>query len=260
MNIDGLKSLTADLKPLKTNSSEAEKKRVKKICNQFEAIFVAKLLESMRTSKESGLFGDGFGADTYQSMFEGKVAEQIASTGQVGISNVLYQSLFSDSKEQINPESMISNFTLPRNVIPPKLDESFDKRIEKFDNIIESAASKYGMPKGLLVAVIKTESYGDAFAVSKAGAKGLMQLMDETASDLGVRNSFDPKENVFAGARYLKSQLVTFKGDLDLALAAYNAGPANVEKYNGIPPFKETQNYVRKVKTLLNETRVTIRG
>ena len=253
MSIEGINNLSTDLKPLNADSSEAEKKRVKKICDQFEAIFVSKLLESMRTSEESGLFGEGFGADTYQSLFESKVAEQIASTGQIGMSNVLYQSLFSDSNEKANPASLVSNFAIPKSAFAKRLDGDFTLRVKKFDEIIDSASKQHDLPKELITAVIKTESYGDAFAVSKAGAKGLMQLMDETASDLGVRNSFDPKENIFGGTQYLKTQLNTFNGDLKLALAAYNAGPANVAKYNGIPPFKETQNYVRKVIASIKE-------
>jgi Rod binding domain-containing protein len=252
MSIEGLNN-TANLKPLNAHSSEAEKKRAKKICNQFEALFVAKLLGSMRSTEKSGLFGDGFGADTYQGLFESKVAEKIASTGEIGIGKVLYQGLFSDSEIGRGPDSIKSNFTFPKTKRSIQTDGNFDQRVQKFNDIIASASKRYNLPKELIVAVIKAESYCDAFAVSKAGAKGLMQLMDETASDLGVQNSFDPKENVFGGTQYLKSQLEAFNGNLELALAAYNAGPANVEKYNGVPPFKETQAYVQKIKDSLYE-------
>ncbi|MGI9951903.1 lytic transglycosylase domain-containing protein [Moorellaceae bacterium AZ2] len=115
---------------------------------------------------------------------------------------------------------------------------------------LEDVASRYQLPLGLLQAVVKVESNFNPLAVSPSGALGLMQLMPETARALGVKNPFDPRENLEAGARYLRQMLDFFKGRVDLALAAYNAGPGAVLRFGGIPPYRETQEYVRKVKEM----------
>ena len=117
----------------------------------------------------------------------------------------------------------------------------------EFESIINSCSLQYGVDKTLVKAVIQAESNYNPNAVSRKGAAGLMQLMPKTAQSLKVVDSLNPSENIRGGVRYLRFLLDTFKGDVALALAAYNAGLSNVAKHKGIPPFSETKNYVAKV-------------
>lgn len=128
---------------------------------------------------------------------------------------------------------------------------------ESMDDIFEEAASIYDISVDLLKAVAKAESNFNPGAVSHAGAIGVMQLMPGTASSLGVTDPYDARQNIMGGAKYLKSNLERYGGDVSLALAAYNAGPGSVEKYGGVPPYAETQNYVRKVGSYLNGSPLT---
>lgn len=124
---------------------------------------------------------------------------------------------------------------------------SLAARQEAFQPMVEKYAQLHGVDKALVNAVIRQESGFNPAAVSKAGAQGLMQLMPGTAKGLGVENSLNPEQNIDGGVRLLKSLLKTYNGNIPLALAAYNAGGGAVAKYGGIPPYKETQNYVRSI-------------
>src|SRR5262245_50413040 len=123
-----------------------------------------------------------------------------------------------------------------------------------YDDIIDEAATLHGVDADLIHAVIQTESSFNAVAVSPAGAQGLMQLMPELQEELGVTEPFNPRQNIMAGTEYLKRLLTYHKGDVALTLASYNAGPGNVLKYRGVPPFKETRAYLRKIKDIMAET------
>lgn len=130
---------------------------------------------------------------------------------------------------------------------------SYLKETKSLDDIFEEAAIKYNVPVNLLKAIGKAESNFNPNAVSRAGAQGVMQLMPATAKSLGVKDAFNPEQNIMGGAKYISQLLDKYDGDTKLALAAYNAGMGNVKKYGGIPPFKETQNYVVKVMKYMNE-------
>ncbi|RZG84376.1 lytic transglycosylase domain-containing protein [Acinetobacter pittii] len=124
---------------------------------------------------------------------------------------------------------------------------SYNKNKNAFDHIIKQAALQHGVSEGLIKAVMHTESGFNVNARSPVGAQGLMQLMPATARRFNVTNAFDAQQNIFAGAKYLSWLLKRFGGNTQMALAAYNAGEGNVDKYGGIPPFRETQDYVRRV-------------
>lgn len=122
-----------------------------------------------------------------------------------------------------------------------------------YDREITTAAARHGVPEKLVRAVIRVESAFDARAVSRKGARGLMQLMPATAAELGVRDAFDPRENIDAGVRHLRGLIDRFGDDLRLALAAYNAGERAVLTYGGLPPYRETRDYVARVLRLLGD-------
>ena len=245
--------LSSNLKPLektkpslKADQDDSRNRKLEKACQDFESIFVAHMMKTMRTStlSEGGLFGgDNMGGDFFQEMFEGEVANQLSRSGGMGLADQLYRGLAKYVSE------MSTGLKGP-DQLPPLSgpDPGFARqRIQAFDEIIHSACRKYDVDPALVSAVIERESSGNPGVVSSKGAKGLMQLMDGTAGDLGVKNSFDPEEDIMGGTRYLSQMLDRFDGDVKLALAAYNAGPGNVEKYEGIPPFKETETYVSRV-------------
>jgi hypothetical protein len=171
----------------------------------------------------------------------------------------LYYSRGEDNYVDRLPEDIVSFETVPDPPAPPepKSPESSQtspktkayKKLTQADlgEILNNASHDYHVDVDLLASLVKAESNGDARAVSRAGAQGLMQLMPGTARDMGVQDSFKPEQNVRGGAIYLDALLTRYHDNMALALAAYNAGPAAVDKYNGIPPYRETRAYVARV-------------
>ena len=128
---------------------------------------------------------------------------------------------------------------------------------EAYDSLIKEAAAAYNVDENLIRAVMRAESAFNPMVVSPAGAQGLMQIMPQLAAEFGVTDPFDPRQNVMAGARYLRQLLDANRGNIRLTLASYNAGPGNVARYKGVPPFRETREYVKRITGYLTESSAT---
>ena len=162
------------------------------------------------------------------------------------------------AKLYIKSTSPAGDGTSPRAGVTPFAPQDKDlTRYTRYDEWIRQAATLYQIPEPLVRAVIKVESDYDPRAVSYAGARGLMQLMPQTADRLQVKDINDPRENIFGGVRYLRILANTFSGDLSLTVAGYNAGEESVMRHQGIPPFPQTRDYVVKVTKYYRRYRST---
>jgi soluble lytic murein transglycosylase-like protein len=233
--------------PAIPSKEAADNEKAREACKEFESIFIYQLLSSMRKAFKSDEESDsGFGGDIFKSMMDEQMSIAIAKGGGVGLADLLEKGL------GLVKEAKQHAVSLTRISQRPKRNEDAERsRLKKvlrpYETTIRAAAQVFHVSPNLLRAVIIHESAGDPKAVSPKGAKGLMQLMDATANELGVTNPFDPTQNIFGGARMLGNLLKSFDGDLELALASYNAGQGAVRRYGGVPPYRETQEYIKKV-------------
>ncbi|MFQ5705969.1 MAG: transglycosylase SLT domain-containing protein [bacterium] len=224
---------------------------LRKAAQNFEAFFLTQLLQTMRKSiPNSNLFGKGQSGDIYKSLFDEKIAEAVASKGGIGLADIIIEDLQRNDERQTpaSGQSLLDYRQLSRwNRPAPGAHENWDR------SVIAEAANRFDVAPKLIEAIIRVESNYRVTAVSPKGAAGLMQLMESTAHEMGVSDRMNPTENIYGGVKYFKSLLDRFHGKLELALSAYNAGPAAVEKYNGVPPYPETQRYVKKVLEIYQE-------
>lgn len=251
-----------------------QKEKLAKASRDFESLLTSMMLKSM-TKTTNGLFGDeSLGGDMFEGLFENELSSKISKEHSLGIASKLYKKLTGEDLETNTGLPLIKHSKGPsrtdpmdemapggtvvpaENPIPVKgtnnnpavrPSESSMTRVNRYEDVIEQASKDFGVNSNVIRSVILAESAGNVKARSVTNAKGLMQLMDSTADSMGVKNVWDPKENIYGGTKYLAGLLRQYNGELKLALAAYNAGPGNVEKYNGVPPFNETRNYISRV-------------
>ncbi len=238
---------------------EQSKLKLQKVVKDFEAIMVGYLLKSMRSSQvDSDGFGENYGGDILESVFDSELAKHISQNNSFGIGEMLYRQLTGEvlpkpetlNRVVKNENAKESEINKPTNFITPA--DTIKNRIQNYEKLINEAAAKHNVDSTLIKAVIATESAGKVNAKSPKNAKGLMQMIDSTASDMGVKDVWNPVENINGGTKYLAKMLKEFQNDVELALAAYNAGPGAVEKHSGVPPYKETKLYIEKVMNFIN--------
>jgi len=257
--MDSIKPQVSPQEALLQNSVERVKnninnpKKLIEASKEFESLFVYFLLKNMRkTVMKSGLWSEGYGGEIMQGLFDQNISQKVAQHSSLGIAELVVNQLKSKQLLKNLPTLPVEKSPIPRKVSSIKNTYSYQEKdllnkLKPFNDHIQKASRKTGVNADLIRAVIMTESSGNPKALSSSNAKGLMQLMDTTAVEVGVKNTWNPKENILGGAKYLSKMLKKFNGNLQLTLAAYNAGPTVVEKYQNIPPFRETQLYVKKV-------------
>ncbi|MBN1980401.1 MAG: transglycosylase SLT domain-containing protein [Chitinivibrionales bacterium] len=252
--IPSINAIRAQKQAAMTPSSQALS-----VAREFEAIFASYMIKSMRSSiPQSDFIENSFGESIFTEMLDDEYAKKLVSTTEHGFAEKIALMLDQlDSQERSSalfasltrqPSWMLSEqFLRPSTEVKNNSGSVQAPSLDTWSDLINEASVSSGIDSSLIKAIIAQESNGNQYALSRAGAKGLMQLMDSTARQFKVTDSFNPRENVLAGVSYLKQLLSQFDGDERLALASYNAGPSSVLKYGGIPPYKETQEYVTRV-------------
>jgi Rod binding domain-containing protein len=279
---------------------DRNRQRLQRATKEFESVLVGYMLKSMRSSmKANELFGESYGGDVLESMFDAEIANHVSRNSSLGLAEMLYRTMTGEDMPVLQAQSRSTAVTAaihthasaaptsqspsqassakasaaktsssprpavvlssadaaslngPSQASTHALPDTLRRRLEDVAPFIQEAADTHGVDRNLLKAVIATESHGDSLARSPRNAKGLMQLIDSTAAAMGVKNVWDPRDNVMGGARYLSQLMAKFNGDQQKVVASYNAGPGAVVKHGGVPPFRETREYVEKVMNYL---------
>jgi Rod binding domain-containing protein len=282
-SLDHLKRTAAD-------TPDERRDRLRRAAKEFESLFYYQILKTMRKTvpdsplSQGGPVSGGAGKDIFMDLFDQELSKNVNAGGPGSLAEILYSQLEQTLDGDVVSEGVREGRVLPldgnekgglsrqreplelgasgkavpirperpafRSVAPPQFSAPADSIVRRYGKWIDEAAKENNLDSALIWAVIKVESGGDPTAESSAGAKGLMQLIDTTAEEMGVKSVFDARENIAGGSRYLRRMLDRF-GDLKLALAAYNAGPGAVARFQGVPPYAETREYVERVTELL---------
>ncbi len=217
---------------------------------EFEAMFLGEMYKSMRkTVGHNEVTEPSFARETFMEMQDHEIAsanlKSPLQSGPMGLESAMNGTSHSLAARIYRSLSTVLSSQVTADATNPSLQIPISKM--EMNAIITEASNQHGVDANLIRSVIHVESGNKAKAFSSKGAKGLMQLMDSTAAEMGVKNSWDPRENIMGGTKYLRLLQDRFQGDLIKTLAGYNAGPAAVDRHGGIPPFPETQDYVKKV-------------
>ena len=286
--MDGIQSTAASSAQSRQLLDEKGKMKLQRAVQEFEALMLSTMLKSMRSGiPKSDMFGDSYGGDMLEGMFDIELSRHMSRSRSLGMGEMLYKEITGEELPRTSPPAgagvapktgppAIPAATSVTPAVPPAADapkaapepahaaspvqpsasvpavpDTVRRRVDALEPFVREAAERHGVNESLLKAVIAAESAGQTNARSSKNAKGVMQLIDTTAAMMGVNNVWDPRENINGGAKYLGQMMDRFQGDIQRAVASYNAGPGAVEKHGGVPPYRETQTYVTKVMDYL---------
>lgn len=254
----------------KIDKTEIDQQKIEQIAAQFESLLMNTMLKTMRSTVHTSDLIDNDGEIRYyREMLDTEYSNALSGSGSgLGIAEMIIEQygkppvstagsgteMLPIPEKRISIDKAISAYHdesgKPLRQIAQETNSALADTLDKYSVEIDAASKLTGLRPELILAVIDKESAGKADALSSKGASGLMQLMPETAKEVGVLDPLDPAQNITGGARYLSKMLDRFDGNLELALAGYNAGPGNVERAgNTVPNFPETENYVRRVQS-----------